>query len=97
MLPAKTTVLRKISKNTEQTSTATILEGFGIGSSQSFQNPWGFLRDESNKSVFCYVIEVTFGKHLRVGTYCPVEPNMWLEGARGKGLETNYSYQRPTI
>lgn len=70
MLPAKTTVLHKISKNTKQTSTATILEGFamcdtviykkkhifGIGSSQSFQNPWSFLMMRAIKVSFVVLL-----------------------------------------
>ena len=33
-------------------------------------NPWNFLSEESDKGVFCYINEVTFGKpqdHLRIG------------------------------
>ena len=38
---------------------------------QSSENPWYFLRDESNKNVFCCVNEVTFGKCLWMGAGCP--------------------------
>lgn len=30
-------------------------------------NSWNFLNVESRKYVFCYVNEMTFGKHLRMG------------------------------
>lgn len=33
-------------------------------------NPWDFLGIESHNSVFCYVNEITFGKHLRIGADC---------------------------
>ena len=29
---------------------------------------WHFLSDESDKGVFCYINEVTFGPHLRMPT-----------------------------
>lgn len=32
--------------------------------------PWTFLSFQSDKVVFCFVNEVTFGRHLRVGTVC---------------------------
>lgn len=33
-------------------------------------NPWNFLGVEGDKGVFCYVNEVTSGKHPRVGAGC---------------------------
>ena len=36
----------------------------------SYQNCWNFLSAESGKGVFCYVIEVTFPKQLRVEPGC---------------------------
>lgn len=32
----------------------------------SSQNPWNFLTDENDNSIFCYMNEVTFGLHLRM-------------------------------
>lgn len=34
---------------------------------QSSENLCNFLSDESCKGVFCYINEVTFGKHLGLG------------------------------
>ena len=33
--------------------------------------PWNFLSDESNKGVFCYMGEVTFGPPIGRGAGCP--------------------------
>ena len=33
----------------------------------SSPKPWNFLSVKSDESVFCYINEVTFGKHPRVG------------------------------
>lgn len=33
----------------------------------SSQSPWNFLSFESSKVAFCYVNEVSLGKHLRMG------------------------------
>lgn len=34
------------------------------------QDQWNFLSIESHKRVFCYVNEVTFEKHLKMGPGC---------------------------
>ena len=38
---------------------------------QSSSNPWNFLSEESHKGFFCYVNKVTFGLHLRMGSWLP--------------------------
>ena len=35
-----------------------------------FLNPWNFLGEERDKGIFCYVNEVPFRKHLRMGAGC---------------------------
>ena len=42
----------------------------------SSKNLWNFLSVESDKIVFCYMNDVTFGKHLRMGAGLPREPTM---------------------
>ena len=41
---------------------------------QSSSNPGNFLSDRSNKGVFCYVNEVTFGPHWKMGAGCQEKP-----------------------
>lgn len=56
---------------------------FGLSSgflAYSSPNPWNCLSVGSDKSVFCYVIEIMFGKHLGMGGRLPGEPTRWLEG-----------------
>ena len=58
---------------------------------QSSYNLWNFLSDESHEGIICYVTEMTFGKHLRMGTVCwgtqseirRMEPHPSASGERG--------------
>lgn len=36
-------------------------------SSTELLKPWGFLEDENDQGISCYVNEMTFGMHLRMG------------------------------
>ena len=48
--------------------------------SQSSQSPWNFLSVESDKGIFCFINEVTFGKHLRMRAGLSQSPCDWRVG-----------------
>ena len=68
--------------------------------------PLNFLSVKSNKGVFCYVNEVTLGKHLRMGLVVRgtklmigglklSHPSSWPPPGRGQGLQIEFNCQWP--
>lgn len=66
-----------------------------------------FISDESDKGVFCYVNEITYGFHLGMGPGCQeIQPCDWrvgnfsitfLTSREGRGLEVEFNHQWPMI